>query len=167
MFDFEFDHIIKDEVDLAPEQGLFLWVFHADKIPPHIGISLDGCFFSLKSSGVDIDLETSQVLRIIRNNRIPSFLIELSQKVISRHPKEVYETYSKAQAGVDTCLAPIKVILGIKNSTKLSELLIQLKEDGNIKRVFGCNSAQKLRGIKTYSTADITNRLLHLENELK
>ena len=144
-----------------------MWVFHADKIPPHIGISLDGYFFSLKSSGVDIDLETSQVLRIIRNKRIPSFLIELSQKAISRHPKEVYETYSKVQAGVDTCLAPIKVILGIKNSTKLSELLIQLKEDGNIKRVFGCNSAQKLRGIKTYSTADITNRLLHLENELK
>ena len=61
MFDFEFDHIIKDEVDLAPEQGLFLWVFHADKIPPHIGISLDGCFFSLKSSGVDIDLELSLI----------------------------------------------------------------------------------------------------------
>ena len=34
-------------------KGVFIWVIHTNKIPPHIGISLNGKFYSLNVNGKD------------------------------------------------------------------------------------------------------------------
>ena len=45
--DFEFD-FIDPNFENVNHQKTLLWIVHANKIPPHIGISVDGYFFSLK-----------------------------------------------------------------------------------------------------------------------
>jgi len=42
MSDFGFKRIwsIEDENEL--QKGFFLWILHADKVPPHVGCSIDG-----------------------------------------------------------------------------------------------------------------------------
>ena len=165
MFDFEFEHIVRDSKTLNHSQGLYLWVFHADKIPPHIGISLDGLFYSLKSSGVDIALDTGKVFRLISDKKLPSILIGLTSKVSDAELHKIYQSYSKTQAGSITCLTPVNEVLGIDNVTKLSELLMRLKEDGILSQVYGFYLPEQLKGIRAYSAQDITSRLLDLQSD--
>ena len=37
-FDFTFDHL-KIIPEFKENDGLWLWIFHVDKVPPHVGIS--------------------------------------------------------------------------------------------------------------------------------
>lgn len=165
MFDFEFEHIIRDSEDLNHSQGLYLWVFHADKIPPHIGISSQGKFYSLKSSGVDIGLDTGKVFRLISDKKLPSILIRLTSKVSEAELHRVYQSYSKTEAGSITCLTPVNEVLGIGDVAKLSELLVRLKEYGRLSQVYGFHLPVQLKGIRAYSTQDITDRLLDLQSD--
>lgn len=165
MFDFEFEHITRDSEDLNHSQGSYLWVFHADKIPPHIGISSQGKFYSLKSRGVDIGLETGKVFRLISDKKLPSILIKLTSNVSEAELHGVYQGYSQTQAGAITCLTPVNEVLGVNDVTKLSELLVRLKEDGRLCEVYGYHLPAQLKGIKAYSAQDITNRLLDLQSK--
>ena len=165
MFDFEFEHIIRDSDDFNHGQGTYLWVFHADKIPPHIGISSHGKFYSLKSNGVDLGLDTGKVLRLINDKKLPSILIRLTPDVEEDEVQRVYQGYFKTQAGSVTCLVPVNQVLGINDADKLSELLVRLNEDDNMSEVYGFHLPVELKGIRTYSAQDITNRLLDLQND--
>lgn len=167
MFDFEFENIVQDQHDLTLNKGLYLWVFHADKIPPHIGISISGGFYSLKSSGVDVDLNVGKVFQLIVDKKLPSFLIELSHDVSREDVEQVYMNYSKAEAGVVTCLTPVQEVLRVKPVSKLSELLTELNGSEMISKVFGYNLPNGLRGIRAYTSQDITNRLLDLQGTSK
>lgn len=164
MFDFEFEHIVRDSEGLNHSQGLYLWVFHADKIPPHIGISSQGKFYSLKSSGVDVGLDTGKVFRLISDKKLPSILIKLTSNVSEAELHGVYQSYSKTQAGSITCLTPVNEVLSISDAAKLSELLIRLEEDGRLAQVFGFHLPPQLKGVRAYSAQDITNRLLDLQS---
>lgn len=163
MFDFEFEHIIRDSEDLNHKQGFYLWVFHADKIPPHIGLSSQGKFYSLKSSGVDVGLDTGKVFRLISDKKLPSFLIRLTLRVSEGELHRVYQNYSKTQAGYITCLTPVNEVLKIDGVAKLSDLLIRLTEEGGLSEVYGFHIPAQLKGVRAYSAQDITNRLLDLQ----
>jgi hypothetical protein len=167
MFDFEFEHIVHDQFDLVFDQGFYLWIFHADKIPPHIGVSFHGHFYSLKSSGADIDLDAAKVFRLIRDKKLSSFLIKLSKEFSKEDIERKFQKYSKAQAGSITCLTPVKEILGVEFVSKLSELLVELQKEQVLLDVYGYNLPSGLNGIRAYTTADITIRLLDLENKTK
>ena len=55
MYSFEFDNIIHQFDEVILNKGIYLSVVHANKIPPHIGIVVDGKYFSLKANGKDIN----------------------------------------------------------------------------------------------------------------
>ena len=64
---------INSEVQLLKSEltnRLILWVLHADKIPPHIGLSKNDQFYSLKVSGKDEGLPVRNVLQIIEKKNI-------------------------------------------------------------------------------------------------
>lgn len=166
MFDFVFEHIVDDDGSLIIEEGVYIWVFHADKVPPHIGISQDQSFYSLKSSGVDLGLNTSKVLWLLRNKRIPSFLIHLKDSSIKNEIPKVFQSFNKTEAGKVTCLSPIKVILDMLSPQKLSELLAEMDMQGNILKVIRINGDSSLRGIRAYDPEKITERLMSLEKQL-
>ncbi|NBR15845.1 MAG: hypothetical protein EBU01_14895, partial [Crocinitomicaceae bacterium] len=60
MFDFEFKNI-QFVNHLETKTGVYLWILHADKIPPHIGISIDGQYFSLKAKGKDENISDKSI----------------------------------------------------------------------------------------------------------
>ncbi len=165
MFDFEFEHIIYDDPELNFDKGVFLWVFHIDKIPPHIGLSVNESFYSLKSTGVDVGLDVLKVLRVIKDKNIASVLIRLSKELTSIEVEKSYKYFTKTEPGFTTCLTPINKVLKVESASKLSELLIQLQKEGVLSRVYGYNLPTELTGIRKYSTEDITNRLMDLQNK--
>ena len=58
-------------------KGIFLWAFHVDKIPPHVGVSIDGVYFSMKFSDCDFKLDVDTVYQVVQRKKIPAFIIPL------------------------------------------------------------------------------------------
>lgn len=163
MFDFVFRNIKELPSSDGFGQGVYLWVFHADKIPPHIGVSQNGSFYSLKSSGVDLGLETDKVLSLILRKRIPSFIIQVKDNTVTKSAHSVFEQYSQTEAGKTTCLTPVKEMFGCSQPKKLSELLRDLDTESKILNVFRLNGDNDLIGIRAYDPERITERLVALE----
>jgi hypothetical protein len=129
---FQINHI-ETFHNYVPSQGIFLWILHVTKIPPHVGISLDGHYFSLKMNGID-DLAIEQVLKILQKKEIPSILVKLKDnQAVFKRSLTVRNTYERIIPGETTCLSPIsELLLGDYKDYLLPELLETLSLQGQI-----------------------------------
>ena len=158
IFDFSFNHL-KYLQEYNGGDTLSLWIFHVDKIPPHVGISQDGIFYSLKSNGKDYSLESS-VFQIIENKSIKCLIVKLRNKSNKADIQAVFDQYERAFSAEVSCLTPIKEILGLdKYIPKLSSLLFELESRNMIVGYCGFNVTKSECGILNYDVSDIDKRL--------
>lgn len=158
MFDFSFNHL-KCFQEYKGGDTLSLWIFHVDKIPPHVGVSQDGVFYSLKSNGKDKSVEDS-VLQIIENKRIKCIVLNLKYKSSRAVVQAVFDQYDRAFSSEVSCLTPIKQILDFDNDIpKLSSLLSELESRNMIAGYSGFNVTKSECGILKYAVSDIDKRL--------
>ena len=143
------------------KQGIFLWVFHADKIPPHIGISKDGYYFSLKVTGKDENIQVEKILKLLANKDIPTLIIKTSQNSIQiKELENVFSKYKTAEGEGLTCLTPItEIYFSETQDLILIELLNLLDEAGVLETIFGINLTADFKGIPVYTRDDIQHRL--------
>lgn len=134
------------------QTGVYLWITHADRIPPHIGISLDGNYFSLQVHGKD-DMEIETIFRAIRLKKIPTLFVRLEENGFDvKRFLTVKNKYTSINEGVKTCLVPILDLYGIKSSGfLLPDFLKYVEENGQISARFGLNLPPGFDGIKSYS----------------
>lgn len=144
-------------------QGIVIWVLHADKIPPHIGISVNGLFFSLKANGKDMAAPIDNVLDVINRREIMLLCFSLSDVLSEKVVADSFNLYDKTIPNKITCLNPIKNVLRHDKPTKIVELLSLLEKEGRIFNVFGLNISNDFSGIKDYDVADIHERLTLLD----
>ena len=157
-FDFTFDHL-KIIPEFNENDGVWLWIFHVDKVPPHVGISLGNFFYSLKSNGKD-KIPVKKVIEIIENKRIKSILLNLNFAIKTVDIYQAFAQYDKAENLMTSCLAPIKNVLNVpENILKLSDLLFFLNHNNAIAgyRYFNVNKSEL--GILKYGVEDIERRL--------
>jgi hypothetical protein len=166
MSDYQFAEILPFSGGKELNSGLYLWVWYADKIPPHIGCSANGSYFSLKVNGKDESLQVEKVLNIIKKKKILTLIIELDQTIELNRIIHVFSGYKQAQAGISTCLTPVIDLLGFENKgiEQLSSLLKYLETGKILGKVFGLNLTEGYTGIPNYGTDEIQNRLRKLEN---
>ena len=148
-----------------PKQGIYLWIIHATKIPPHVGISIDGNYFSLKINGLD-DLNVEQVLKIIQKKQIATLLVKLEGNAVDfKRFVTVRNAYHLIIAGETTCLTPINSLL-LENTKNvlLPELLEILSVEKKIENVFGLNLPENFTGHIAYDEAQVNKRLNELKN---
>lgn len=145
--------------------SLILWVWHADKIPPHIGISFNQLYFSLKASGKDGGVEIEHVVNLLNKKTISTLAFELDELVDIDTISTIYDDYSMTIPNDVTCLTPIKKALCIDSVSKLDELLLELSAKNAIKQCIGFNIAENFKGLKEYNSSDIHARLLKLKDE--
>ena len=144
-------------------QGIVIWVLHADKIPPHIGISVNGLFFSLKANGKDMAAPIDNVLDVINSREIMLLCFSLRDVLSEKVVADSFNLYDKTIPNKITCLNPIKNVLRHDKPTKIVELLSLLEKEGRIFNVFGLNISNDFSGIKDYDVADIHERLTLLD----
>ncbi len=144
----------------ALQKGVFLWIAHADKIPPHIGISRQGNYFSIQVNGKD-DVEVAPVLRAIRLRKVPVLFVQLQDEVFDANRfLAVKNDYHSVNEQVKTCLIPILDLFGQKSSGwLLPDFLKYLKENQHIVAYFSLNLPPDFGGIKSYSLDDVTRHL--------
>lgn len=148
-------------VDL--NNGNFLWIWHANKIPPHIGASVNGAYYSLKVSGKDNALPVKRVQRIIQDKKIPFVAIKLVGDI--KDLEMVFEKYSVAKAGEISCLEPIKEFLSVNATcSKLEDLLMEIHKKGQVGNIAGLYLPQDFTYLPEYTKDDINIRLAKLED---
>lgn len=146
-------------------EGFYLWLWYADKIPPHIGCSINGKYYSLKVNGKDENIEVKKVQSIIDKKKIPTVFVKVLIDIAEGSVKNNYSEFRKAESLKITCLKPITSILDCRTAIQqLSDLLVYLKNNKLIESVFGLNLADNYKGIPHYTVQDIENRLRKLEN---
>lgn len=141
-----------------------LWIWHATKIPPHIGVSSDGHYFSLKVSGKDVDLNVENIISLVQSKSIAMICVELKHDFSPDDLNRIFDGYSAASSNASTCLSPIKDILKIPIVKQLSELLQKLEENNTLGEIFGMNLPLGYDRIPKYSSVEIQQRLIKLEN---
>jgi hypothetical protein len=146
------------------ESGIFICVLHANKIPPHIGISSDGLFFSLKVNGKDENIRISKLVDILEKRDIKSLFFKLKNYEI-KSIDAVFSQYKLIVPGESNCLSPIVKCLQLKpDFENISELLKFLQEKNKVESIFGLNLPKDYKGIPKYSKEDITKRIVYLKN---
>ena len=158
---------IKDCQEIEKGQllkGVFIWVIHANKIPPHIGISSNGKFFSLKVNGKDNGEASDIILKVLEKKKIHTLFIEVKALKLSELAL-IFNRFKDLKSPEITCLTPI--IEFLKEDSKIetvSELLVNLDKKNQIKSFFGLNLTDDFVGIPSYSKIDIQNRILKLQD---
>lgn len=166
-FQFKIDyHSIKHLSNLSdfPQQSPLLYIFHADKIPPHIGWSHNNQFFSLKAKGVDFELDISKINHIILNKRIPTLIIELkADSLAEMNSSFVFSKYGKQLSNGATCLNPIdEIIFGKVKHDKIGNLIDSLTNLNIISKIYGSQLSDSFEGIRYYTKNEIENRIFEL-----
>lgn len=146
-------------------QSSLLWVWHADKIPPHIGISSHGAYFSLKANGKDEAISIDAIESIINRKEITTLCFELNLDISLENLKDAFAKYTRTIPNEITCLEPIKDLLDKQEVGKLINLLEQLYATDSVANVYGYNIDNQFDGIANYSIDDIHSRLQKLSNE--
>ena len=157
MASFTFKSILHDSNPLI-ESATFLWIWHADKIPPHIGISTQGHYYSLKVSGKDEKLNVQKVFSNAKYRKIPLILVELKQSLPVELLQDVFSNFDFAEVDKATCLSPLVTILN-KNAQQLSDLLFLLENESAINQFHGCNLPEGYSALQEYSSTEIQSRL--------
>lgn len=166
MSDFSFKRIwsIKDEKEL--QKGFFLWILHADKVPPHVGCSIDGNYYSLKVSGKDEGVNVAKVQTVIEKKGILTIVVSVNTTIDHLLVQQVFRKFDAARSDMTTCLSPLIEVFGLEKQgiEKLSLLLKYLESKHRMGKVFGLNLTEGYIGIPEYDLEDIHNRLRKLEN---
>jgi cell division protein FtsB len=137
-------------------KGTWLVILNASRTPPHVGLMIDGNYNSLTIKGHELNIQSSVLVKTIRQKKIESLFIRLKHHPVfsMEFQKEICQYYIKqfnqVKANEASCLSPIKLFLQefyavLENKNELLfELIERLKQNQYISCTFGINVEQKL-----------------------
>jgi hypothetical protein len=161
-----FEHVplFKDS-DL--KDGFFLCVLHANKVPPHLGITINGKFYSLKAKGKDVNIPIDRILQVLRKKTIVGLFVKLDPSLVTEEKvKKVFGLLPNSIEGKQTCLAPIKEIVDAPEDVEhIGDLLSYLESDESIIQRITINLPVGFKGIPWYSLTEIKQRIEFLKND--
>lgn len=164
MSEFHFKSIVYE----LPEQLLqksFIWIWNADKIPPHIGISTGKDYYSLTYRKSE-HLQTASMVKKAKRSAVPLVLVEIPSEILKHDLAAVFQRYERAVDGI-TCLHPIRESMALSTKVcQLADLLELLESEKWILQVNGLNLPKDYKGIPDYSMEEILKRI-RLLNEVK
>ena len=148
-------------------KGCFLCIWHAHKIPPHIGLLVDGFYYSLKVNGKDFAIPVSEIVKLINRKEICTVFVEVKYVLTKEEVEFVFSNYLSAKVSLHTCLSPISEIFKLSEKVNLlADLLNSFKSQGQIGEIFGLNLNPDFGGIPLYGKEEIEARLKSLSKTL-
>ncbi len=153
------DEIVAFDKLVLNHNCTYLYVFHADKIPPHIGVVVNDLFYSVKANGIDLGLSIDKINSLIKRKKICTLIFELNRMPV-KSIKEIFEDIDGKISTGDTCLTPISsAYYRDGGHNKVGELLSDLNSDEHILKIYGAYLPINFRGIRNYSSREINERI--------
>jgi len=163
MSNYKIQHISDiDKVQL--KKGAFLWAFHVDKIPPHVGISIDGFYFSMKASECDFNLDVETIYQVVLRKKIPSYLVSVLHTQSLDRLKMVFKEYGNNIKTGESCMTPVIRFLEENEQFLLEELLENLHLTNRIKSVMGIHLPKEFEQVPFYTHEDVQLHIAQLKH---
>ncbi len=134
-------------------KGTFIFIFRASRIPPHIGVIVNGMLYDITSVGPNIDLSVTDFFNTALKRKTEVIFVELEQPEanvnLNQLITEKVTQYWKVTS-TTSCLSPIKDFINEVYHIKVSgakfifELLPVLFEQHLIKDVSQLNLSNKM-----------------------
>lgn len=137
---------------------VFLILLYANRIPPHLLVSVNGKIFTLSVKGATVDGALPSLLTLIRRKNIETIFIRLalpplfSLEQLKEEIRNCTLAYPRADIGIATCLTPIKDFCHtiydteLKNVNLIFDLLPKLQERNAMKDCYQINMEKHLSG---------------------
>ena len=117
-------------------KNVWIVLLHANRIPPHVGLILNGSYNSLTIKGQELDINLDVILKTISQKKIETTFIKLVPHPVFSYDyqlqifKEYIKQFKHVKALEATCLSPIKLFLQEFYALKFNtdELLFNLIE---------------------------------------
>jgi len=132
-------------------------ILHASRIPPHVGILIDGNYNSLTIKGHELNVRLEVLLKTIQQKKLEALFIQLEKHPVfsTQYQLEIFQHHLKQFTQVNdeaTCLSPVKLylqefyVIPLQESELLFELVERLKQNQYIHKTIGLNIDSKLKG---------------------
>jgi hypothetical protein len=134
----------------------WLVILHALRVPPHVGLMIDGNYNSLTIKGHELNVNCEVLLKAIQQKKIETVFLRLEKHPVfsNGHLLEVFQhlvqQFPYVKQGVATCLHPLKDFFSEfyalqKNENELLfQLEARLEENEYIRQRIFLNIAEKL-----------------------
>lgn len=161
------------------QKGLYIFIYRASRIPPHLGILLNGKIYDISLQGPNIALGIDEFFQTIDKRKMETVFIELQLPVFNNFIDEILvdciNKYQKVSEEV-SCLFPIREFLAsvfynpkMEKAEFIFELMPVLEEHKLVKNITQLNLDKKLDNnvltLNTYNKEDIKNCIAALNRK--
>ena len=172
-------HITKQFNAESLQKGLYIFIYRASRIPPHLGILLNGKLYDISLQGPNMGLCVDEFCQTIDKRKMETIFIELELPVFNNFIDEILvdciKKHQKVSEGV-SCLFPIREFLAsvfynpkMEQADFIFELMPILENHKLIKNITQLNLDKKLDNniliLNTYTKEDIKNCIAALNRK--
>ena len=161
------------------QKGVFIFIYRASKIPPHIGVIVNGYLYDITSVGPNIDVSVVDFYKTAVKRKTEVLFVELKPSKIKALNKIITEKVSyHYKVSLETsCLTPIKEFIEkaydieVSQTSFIFELLPLLFQNNLIANVWELNLTEKIKNkvfkMTQYSKEDVENCVAALHRKEK
>jgi hypothetical protein len=161
------------------QKGIYIVIVHATRIPPHIGMIINGNYHSLSIKGQNINTPVSTLLKNSSLRKIPTVFIKIkphptfSDLYLNEHFITNVQQFKRVDTGIATCLSPLKLFfdeayyLSMQNVNYLYELLPLLESKGLIESAGSMNVDEINYQLPVYTIKEINAGIAEVRKEFK
>ncbi|MBT6030308.1 MAG: hypothetical protein HOH13_08380 [Crocinitomicaceae bacterium] len=153
--------------------GFFIVLFHANRIPPHLGLVANRKYFSLTAKETQVDIDINPIWRVIRSKSIETIFIKVDYDPNLENLTMIFENYDNVLGREFTCLLPIKDFferecrMNVEGVNFVFDLIKKLKEKELILQTFHLNLDDHIDEgsfqLQEYTLDDIYTRISDIQ----
>jgi hypothetical protein len=159
--------------DSTLTKGLFICLLHVKRVPPHIGVIIDGKYHSLTIKGIEPNVSISALLRTIQQQKIESAFLKISPHPVFSNDHmnsmflETLKKYPQIRSNEATCLSPLKdffnefYAINTSKNDMIFDLLKRMVANNFILQAYSLNLSleNNTLGIPVYSQEELNEKI--------
>ena len=140
------------------QNGTYVWVINYPKIPPHLGLSIDGMYYSVTTETVQLHKPIHSLIRLFEAKKKPVFFVKFELNTLS--DKRLEEVFTMTLDKGATCIEPINTLLFNDRFAfqTIGELLNHLEQLNRIRSIHVQDYLNsECVGVLSYTKNDVIN----------
>lgn len=152
------------------KNGTWIILLHARRIPPHVGLVIDGNYNSLTIKGQELNVSIKALLKLISQRNIETCFIRVVEHPVFstdyqlRIFQETIKQFDSVKTSL-TCLYPVKLFfrefyaLQLHENELLFDFLIRLNANNFLEAFSTQNFSSEILEIPFYTNEELKNRI--------
>ncbi len=162
MYKFNQEIAILNSTDIL-KSGFYLWIWNPNQKSPHLGISLNGEYFSLQVYGKQENIATNTLVELVQRKKNKVLFIQIRTAKKREQIEEVFNDFESCTVNQCSCAKPLLKIFGIDNPNGLLfDILDKIEQENSVQSVYALNLPSEFTGIPPYTFADVQSNLERL-----